>query len=446
MTREDWIRAGALYFPLAVALIAGLLRGRPRRLFAACLLGVLWVAPALIIVQRFNLLAGWWQFSDAAFMFRGIPLEFYLGWAVLWGILPHLAFHRLHVFLCAVIFVAADLILMPLCRPAIQLGPHWLIGEFVAVILVLAPGLCIGRWTLEDSHLRLRAAVQVAIAGMVFLYLVPEIAFALRPRAGWSPLLTLSAWQVQLALQGLALLAIPGVSAVMEFAERGCGTPIPYDPPKKLVVSGIYRYCANPMQVSCAIVMFGWAILLRNGWLLIAAAISGVYSAGIAEWDERQDLSRRFGDEWKVYRTNVKNWRIRWKPYTSGVPARLYIASTCGPCTELRTWIEARKPSGLEILAAETLPQGSIRRLHYDPADGSKPVEGIRALGRSLEHIHLAWALAGMTMRLPLLWQAIQLVMDASGLGPRTVQSTSCTAMSAARTIDDDPSQDFIQR
>lgn len=427
MTREDWIRAGALYFPLMVALIAALLRGRPQRLFAACLLGVLWVIPALLIVQRFNLLAGWWQFSSAAFTFRGMPLEFYLGWAVLWGILSHLVFRRRNLFFCVAIFIGADLILMPLCRPAIQLGRHWLIGEFVAVVFVLTPSLCIGRWTLEDSHLRLRATMQVAIAGMIFLYLIPEIAFALRPGLGWTPLLTLSAWQRQLALQGLALFAIPGIGAVIEFAERGRGTPIPYDPPKQLVISGIYRYCANPMQISCAVVMFGWAILLRNSWLLIAAAISGIYSAGIAEWDERQDSSRRFGNDWKSYRAHVKIWRLRWRPFTSGVPARLYIASTCGPCAELRSWIEARRPSDLEILAAESLPQGSISRMRYDPGDGSQRVEGIRAFGRSLEHIHLGWAFAGMTMRLPLLWQTIQLVMDASGLGPRVVQSTTCT-------------------
>jgi protein-S-isoprenylcysteine O-methyltransferase Ste14 len=283
----------------------------------------------------------------------------------------------------------------------------------------LIPALCLGRWTLDDSHLRPRAMMQVMIAGMLFLYLVPEIAFALRSSRGWAPLLALSAWQRELALQGLVLLAIPGTSAVMEFAERGMGTPIPYDSPKRLVRSGIYRYCANPMQASCAAVMFGWAILLRNVWLLLAAVISGIYSAGIAEWDERQDLMQRFGTEWKIYRLNVKNWRVRWRPYTSTDRAHLHIAASCLPCSELRGWIERRKPLGLDLIAAEALHGGSIHRLRYDPGDESPAVEGIRALGRALEHLHLGWALAGMTMRLPVVWRCIQLAMDASGLGPR---------------------------
>lgn len=267
--------------------------------------------------------------------------------------------------------------------------------------------------------------MQIIIAGMLFLYLLPEIAFALRPGKGWAPLRDLPGWQLQIALQVLVLLAIPGVSAVMEFAERGMGSPIPYDPPKRLVTSGIYRYCSNPMQVSCATVMLAWSVLLHNRWLVLAAVISLTYSAGIAEWDERQDLRNRFGAEWTGYRREVKNWRFRWKPYRSVPIPRLYIAASCGPCSELRAWLAARTPIGIEILDAEMLPPGSIRRLRYDPADGSATVDGVRALGRALEHLHLGWALVGTAMRLPFFWQSIQVVMDASGFGPRTLPPSS---------------------
>ena len=433
MSREGWIRVGALYFPLVLALLVGLGRRRQPRQFAACLLSFLWVTPTLLVVQQLNLLAGWWHFSGDSIAIRGMPLELYLGWIVLWGIIPQLAFRRLHLLPSILIFVVVDLILMPSCRPVIQLGAQWLAGESVAVLTVLIPALCLGRWTFDDSHLRVRAWLQIVTAGLLFLYFIPEIAFALRSGRGWMPLAALSSWKRQLALQGLALLSIPGVSAVMEFVERGRGTPIPYDPPKRLVTSGIYRYCANPMQISCALVMCGWAVLLGNGWVLSAAAISGIYSAGIAEWDEGQDLIQRFGDQWKTYRMKVKNWRVHWRPYSGGDQARLYMAASCGPCSELRTWIELRNPLGLQIISAETLPAGSIRRLRYDPADGTSAVEGTRALGRALEHLHLGWALAGMTIRLPVVWRCIQLVMDASGFGPRTLPNDSCASIATLR-------------
>jgi hypothetical protein len=54
--------------------------------------------------------------------------------------------------------------------------------------------------------------------------------------------------------------------------------------------------------------------------------------------------------------------------------------------------------------------------------------EGVRALGRALEHLHLGWAFAGAVLRLPLVWQSVQLVMDASGLGPRLPE---CRAMTS---------------
>lgn len=422
MSRSEWIRAGALYFPIVIALLAGALRRRRPRLVAACLLSFLWTACSLLVMQRLNLWAGWWTFSSDGLIFLGMPLELYFGWIVLWGILPQLVFLRWPLPLIAVMMIGIDLVAMPLCRPAVLLGPGWLIGEAVAALVVLAPALLVARWTFEDSHLRGRTAMQLATAALLFLYLLPELAFALRPGQGWSPLLQLSSVSWQIALQLVFLLAIPGVAAVIEFAERGLGTPIPYDSPKRLVTSGIYRYCANPMQLSCGLVMAAWAGLLHNGWLLAAAAISIIYSAGIAEWDEGADLERRFAGEWKEYRSQVRSWRLRWRPYHAGPPARLYMAASCGSCSQLRRWLDLREPHGLKSIDAETLACGSIQRMRYDPGDGSASVDGVRALGRALEHLNLGWALAGAVLRLPLAWQGVQLLMDVSGLGPRALR------------------------
>lgn len=419
MPLTEWEAAAAMYLPLTAALIVYLLnRGRPRH-FAACLLSILWVLPTLIAVQALNLRGGWWSFSGDSVRFHGMPIECFAGWVLLWGLVPQLLLPRLGIRWLAALMVSVDLIAMPLCRPLVLLGPHWLVGEALAALFVLTPALLIAKWTMAGTQLPMRATIQVATSALLFLYFVPEIAFALRPGSGWAPLFMLASWLRQIGIQFLFVLAIPGVSAVMEFATRGNGTPIPYDPPQRLVTSGVYRYCANPMQMSCCAVMLLWAGLLQNGWLALAAAVSGIYSAGIAEWDESEDLSRRFGNEWQEYRTAVHNWRLRWKPCHVGPPACVYIAGSCGPCSELRSWLEARSPVGLEIVAAEDLPAGSIRRMRYSPADGSATVEGVRAMGRAMEHLNFGWAFAGFSLRLPGIWQGVQLLMDASGLGPR---------------------------
>jgi hypothetical protein len=168
--------------------------------------------------------------------------------------------------------------------------------------------------------------------------------------------------------------------------------------------------------------MLLWAALLGNPWLLLAPAVSVVYSAGIARWDERADLAARFGNPWREYRREVRDWLPLLTPYHQGAPARLYIAVTCGPCSELQRWIERRSPIGLAILAAESL-QAPIERITYDPGDGSPTVNGIRAVGRALEHLNLAWAITGIALRLPGIWQLVQLLMDVSGFGPRQLPS-----------------------
>jgi hypothetical protein len=177
------------------------------------------------------------------------------------------------------------------------------------------------------------------------------------------------------------------------------------------------------MQLSCAVVLLLWALLLRNPWLILAGAISTIYSAGIAHWDEHRDLATRYGAPWRTYRAAVPNWRLRLRPYYATPSARLYISATCGQCSIMRQWIEAQHPLGLEFIDAETLPQGSIRRMRYDPADGTPPEEGLLAFARALEHMNLFWAWCGIILRLPILHQVIQVALDLSGFGPRSIPS-----------------------
>jgi hypothetical protein len=195
MNHADLQRAAAIYFPLVAVIVARLVSGpRPRR-FAACLLSLLWTVPALLVLQRWNEYAGWWSFrAGSAAEFSGMPLELFLGWALLWGLLPQFALPRLGIISSAAVMIAIDCIVMPLSSSLISLKPYWLIGEAVGVAMVLLPALCLGRWMIDNTNLRGRAVLQIATAGSVFLFLLPEIIFALRPGQGWASLLHLPGW------------------------------------------------------------------------------------------------------------------------------------------------------------------------------------------------------------------------------------------------------------
>ena len=49
-----------------------------------------------------------------------------------------------------------------------------------------------------------------------------------------------------------------------DFATSGRGTPGPYDPPRDLVVRGLYRYVRNPMYIGVGCVLLGEAILFAS--------------------------------------------------------------------------------------------------------------------------------------------------------------------------------------
>jgi protein-S-isoprenylcysteine O-methyltransferase Ste14 len=423
MGRVAALRFMGLYVPVIAAFLVVFLRPKRKRIFPAALLGFVWTLPSLLAVQLFNLHFGWWRFNALGGLFRGMPVDLYLGWAVLWGILPILIFDETAIVWVSAIFFGIDLILMPACSPVVVLSRSWLLGEFVALGLVLVPAQLFARWTINDTKVKARAVLHVLAAGGVFLFLIPEVVFALRPGHRWDALLFEPPWLRNLELQAIALLGVAGVSAVQEFAQRGNGTPIPYDPPKLLVASGLYRYISNPMQFSCTLVMTAWGCVLRNPLLAAGGVMSFFYSFGLAAWDEGQDMRARFGKPWEDYRNSVKAWRPRLMPWHAPDRplARLYVAETCGPCSEVRRWFESQSVVALLIVAAEDHPTRDLQRMTYDPMDGTEVEQGTAAFARALEHINLGWAFAGAVLRLPGLRHMVQILLDASGLGPRSI-------------------------
>jgi protein-S-isoprenylcysteine O-methyltransferase Ste14 len=327
------------------------------------------------------------------------------------------------------IFIGIDLLLMPLCAPVVELSPRWLIGESVAVMLVLVPAQLFSRWTMHESNLPGRGLLWAVTAVVLLLFLLPELVFAVTGQEGWQHAMAAPSWLRSLELQAAVLVGLPAFSAAQEFVRRGYGAPIPFDPPRRLVSSGLYRYIASPMQMSGTLVIMAWGLLLGNVWLIAAGPVIFLYGAGLAHWHEDADMRRRFGEAWLTYSRHVPAWRPRWRPWhdPSAPTPRLYIADGCGPCSEVRRWFEHRHPIALELVAAEDHPDLDLSRITYDPRDGTTPEQGVVAFARGLEHINFAWALLGALVRLPGVSQFVQILLDASGFGPQTIARRQCS-------------------
>jgi protein-S-isoprenylcysteine O-methyltransferase Ste14 len=415
-SRVALIRSAALLVPCMAAAVAWLWRVPERRHAGGIFLATLWTLPALVAVNVLAIRQTWWSFSFRGGAFFGLPLDLLLGWALLWGAIPAILLTRAHLAVVALVLGGLDVLLMPLCAPVVKLGPHWLAGELLAIAVVLLPAQCLARWMRNRTRLAGRVTLQVATFCGLMLWLIPSVVLSLTGQR-WPGLRSASGLTAQVLVQLAIVVAAFGLSAVQEFAVRGGGTPFPYDPPLRLVTSGTYAYVRNPMQLVSVLFFLLFAAWFRNGWFAAGAVVSFAYAEGFAKWDETDDLRDRFGDRWEAYRLVVRRWLPRWRPYVPA-EATLYVAATCDICRAVGRWLQARAPIGLRFVPAEAHASKGLLRIRYESAEGDVD-EGVAAVARVLEHIHLGWALLGLTARLPLVRPLIQLIVDAMGGGPR---------------------------
>ena len=106
---------------------------------------------------------------------------------------------------------------------------------------------------------------------------------------------------------GVALL----LACVWEFAARGKGTLSPVDPPKDLVVHGLYRYVRNPMYLAVSTIVLGEALLARSRALLVYWVIFFVIVNLFVRLYEEPALRRQFGQSYERYQQRVGRWLPR---------------------------------------------------------------------------------------------------------------------------------------
>jgi hypothetical protein len=188
----------------------------------------------------------------------------------------------------------------------------------------------------------------------------------------------------------------------------GRGTPVPYDPPKRVVISGPYASIANPMQLTSALVMAALALLLRSSaaWLLPIAFL--VFECVFASWYNRAHIALAMPSDWARYRDAVRDWRFRRRPYVAS-SATLYFPDS-GRDARVLAWLMRRLADGLDINVAAVQPSLHRQRLVYVSSDPDLDAVGIAAFGRSLEHLGTLPAFAGWMLRLPGPNQLVEIV------------------------------------
>lgn len=151
----------------------------------------------------------------------------------------------------------------------------------------------------QVNGLFLRAALAFLVMPGMVAFVVPL--FVLRPETvpgGFSVIGAL------ILTAGTAILG----ATVREFYVAGRGTLAPWEPPKSLVTSGLYRYSRNPMYVGVVTILAGWAVGFRSTTLGgYALAMLIVFHLRIV-FGEEPWLAKAHGEAWASYVRTVRRW------------------------------------------------------------------------------------------------------------------------------------------
>jgi len=103
------------------------------------------------------------------------------------------------------------------------------------------------------------------------------------------------------------------------FAKVGHGTLAPWEPPKKLVVRGVYRHVRNPMITGALCILLGEAIFFGSWPLLCLFGFALILNLIYIPLSEEPGLAKRFGEDYLRYKQNVPRWIPRLRPW-KGLP------------------------------------------------------------------------------------------------------------------------------
>jgi protein-S-isoprenylcysteine O-methyltransferase Ste14 len=102
---------------------------------------------------------------------------------------------------------------------------------------------------------------------------------------------------------------------IRDFYKSGKGTLAPWDPPKKMVVVGLYRFMRNPMYVGVLLLVLGSGFYCQSTILVLYAVVLAIGFHVRVIRSEEPWLESHFRKQWEIYQKEVSRWLPRLKPW-----------------------------------------------------------------------------------------------------------------------------------
>jgi protein-S-isoprenylcysteine O-methyltransferase Ste14 len=95
---------------------------------------------------------------------------------------------------------------------------------------------------------------------------------------------------------------------------KASGTPMPFNPPAKLITTGVYAHVRNPMAVAGILIGEGLGFLLGSlSLILIFVPLLTLLGALYLKAVEERELELRFGQEYLEYKSKVPMFIPRFR-------------------------------------------------------------------------------------------------------------------------------------
>lgn len=94
----------------------------------------------------------------------------------------------------------------------------------------------------------------------------------------------------------------------VDMVKRGLGTPAHLDPPKKLIINGLYRYVRNPIYLGALFVLLGYILWFGSGLMILYFLLFVLAYQILITLIEEPILRNTFGKEYEEYCQKAPRW------------------------------------------------------------------------------------------------------------------------------------------
>lgn len=196
----------------------------------------------------------------------------------------------------------------------VMMIPAMLWSGVFAMALTVGDGMFRQAKATSTHYVLLKTFSQIAIVWTLILVVFPYLITIVEGKLG-IPQLEF-AYQRPIAAIVFILVSSIGVWSAIVMSRIGNGTPLPLDHAAELVVVGPYRCVRNPMAVSGVGQGLAVALFLGSPLVALYALMGSLIWQLIFRPLEEDDLELRFGPQFIEYRSAVKCWLPRPKPYS----------------------------------------------------------------------------------------------------------------------------------